>query len=168
MSGFCCINLKENKICKNFNKFNQLAKDLIKYSIEKDIAVFFNSFDYGNEIIKSADMQNFILVSDSFIYKNCGFLNTNFLENVLDYNESEKQFVENFDFLNLINETIFKYKINEIEIFITADGSVNCIEDFEKIECKCNEYLKVLFKNIIIKANEYAYGFPTLKVSVKL
>lgn len=166
MSELYLVNLKNHNM--NLEELKLLSNNLMRLALDKNFAIFFNSYDYAKDLILENSMKEFFILSDSFLYKNCGFLNTNFLENLLDYNESEKQFVENFDFLNLINETIFKYKINEIEIFITADGAVNCIEDFEEIECKCNEYLKVLFKNIIIKANEYAYGFPTLKVSVKL
>lgn len=70
MSAICIVNLKRHSL--NYNEMNLMSKDLIRIALLNDVSVFFHSYDYGEKIIKSAQMQNFFLMSDSFLYKIIG------------------------------------------------------------------------------------------------
>ena len=90
MSSFCCINLIDSKVTADFENYNNLAKEIIAYALKNNIAAFFNSYDYWQDLILKADMKAFFLLSDSFLYKSCELLdNTCFIdiiENNSDFN----------------------------------------------------------------------------------
>lgn len=163
MSELCLVDLSKNEM--NFNELNDLAVQLVKIALADNIAIFFHSFDYGYEIIKEAKMKNYFLMSDSFLYKNCGFLNTSFFKDVRKIEQCREEFIERFKFFNDILSCIFKYNINQIEIYITMDCSVN-INDFDCLLCSKDNFLFKLFEVIFNYADEYAYGFPTIKFIV--
>lgn len=48
MSAVCIVNLKKHNL--KFEELNNLAKELVRFCLNHDnLAVFFNSFDYGKK-----------------------------------------------------------------------------------------------------------------------
>lgn len=169
MSNFCCINLKNNAVCTNYKDYNALAKELINYALNHNMAVFFNSFDYGIDIIKSAHMHDFIIISDSFLYKNCELLdNTEFITLIEsnEFSEYRNQFYKKYKFLEDIINIIFKYDVYTIELFISEDGSVDNEAEFLCMTSTKKSLLSNLFDCVINSTNEYGNEFPSLKVII--
>lgn len=73
-----------------FEELDNLAKELVRYCLNHDnLAVFFNSFDYGKNLIEE-HMSNFFLLSDSFLYKNYEFLEDFYYNPEIGLAETEK------------------------------------------------------------------------------
>lgn len=166
MSNICIVNLKDNNINNNVKILNRLSKELIQYSLDNNIAVFFNSYDYGEEIINEAKMKCFFLMSDSFIYKNCEFLSTNFLMKTNNKN-IEKVFLKKYQFFEDVLKIIFKYDVSLIEIFISVDGAVNCVEDFNIIKSSRDSFLIDLYKVFAEDIYDGPFCFPTVKFEIQ-
>lgn len=165
MSELCIVNLKEHKL--DYEKLNSMANHLMKVALDNNIAVFFHAYDYGNELIQDAKMKNFFLMSDSFLYKNCDFLDTTIFKNVSDIELFRKEFLERFRFFDAILQTVFEYDVEMVEIYITEDGSVDCEKDFAEVYTTQREFLRDLFCDIINNVRWYAYCFPTTKFIVR-
>jgi len=164
MSEICIINLKNHTL--DFEGLNILANELIKVALDNNVAVFFNSYDYGEELIKNIDMHNFFLMSDSFLYKNCGFLESGWFikgyRNGFQNTESIKSvFISKYSFFNKIIATIFKYKVNEIELLLSnAIYAVHNKEDFNIIKTDKNDFFDKLFDSLEDKlSNNFNYTF---------
>ena len=164
MSNLFLINLKNHNA--NYNELCKLSKEITRFALNNNFAVFFNSYDYGNEIINEAQMKDFLLISDNFLSKNCEFLNTSYFANVSDIEKFKKEFFKKFDFLKKLVEKLFQYNINLIEIYITQDGAVNSIKDFTEQTSSAKTFLYDLLIEIINNKEEYAYGFPTIKYNI--
>lgn len=162
MSAICIVDLKNHGL--DFNQLNQLAKEIIQYTLNNNLAASFND-DYDEELIKEIGTSNFFLMSDSFLYRHADFLDTTslFLDGNID--KFRKEFFERFSFFTEIIKILFKFKILAIDIYLDI---TNCssIEDFVAIETNQDDFLKDLFDSVIKYANEYAYGFPTVKLEV--
>lgn len=164
MSAICLVNLKKHNL--EFDQLNLLANELIQFALNNKLAVFFNSYDYGSELICDGKMNDFFLMSDSFLYKNCEFLNTCGLDFDKSNETAKSSFMKKFGFFNIIIHKIFQFNVNCVEIYISEDGSANSVADFETIKTSENNFLAVLYDEIIKRAKEYAYGFPSLKIEI--
>ena len=165
MSELCIVNLKEHKL--DYEKLNAMAKHLVKVALDNNIAVFFHDYDYGGELIADAKMKNFFLMSDSFLYKNCDFLDTTIFKNVSDIELFRKEFLERFRFFDAILQTVFEYDVELVEIYITEDPIADREEDFEEVHTSQRDFLNDLFFDIINNAQWYAYCFPTTKFIIR-
>lgn len=163
MSQLCLVDISKTEM--NFDELNDLAKQLVEIALKDNIAVFFHDCDYGYEIIKEAKMKNYFLMSDSFLYKNCDFLNTYFFKDFKDIEQCRKEFKEKFNFFNDILSCIFNHKVNQLDIYITMNCSIN-ISDFDCLQCDKDNFIESLFKTIFDYADAYAYGFPDVKFTV--
>ena len=163
MSAIFIINFKKHDL--SFDKMNCLAKKLIEIGLREDIGVFLNSNDYATDLILNANMTDFVMLSDSFLYKNCDFLSTVEFD-VSNKPKFKKDFVGKFKFIDNILDEIEKSGILQVEIFISCDGSVNKTSDFVNKEINHNEFLDELFDSIIKYSHEFAYGFPTVKFDI--
>lgn len=166
MSAICIVNLKRHSL--NYNEMNLMSKDLIRIALLNDVSVFFHSYDYGEKIIKSAQMQNFFLMSDSFLYKNCEFLNSEWFlnsEDDLRDEESTKQaFMQRYHFFEEIIKKIFKYNVKEIEIYISGEiYSVSSNDDFIRVGTSEKDFLNKLFESLEDKLqNDFNYSFKNV------
>lgn len=71
MSAVCIVNLKKHNL--KFEELNNLAKELVRYCLNHDnLAVFFNSFDYGKNLIEE-HMSNFFYFQIVFCIKITNF-----------------------------------------------------------------------------------------------
>ena len=166
MSEICIINLKKNSM--NYQDMNSLATCLVKIALKNGVSVFFNSYDYGTELIKNNEMHNFFLMSDSFLYKNCGFLeNRWFIKDekkyIDDSTELIKDFKQSYRFFNEIIDSIFQYNIEIIEVWLSDSlYSVHCKEDFCFKITNREQFLDSLFSSLEDKEkNSYNYTFKS-------
>lgn len=172
MSAICIIDYTSSVDKIGFEKCNKMAKEIIKYCLEYDLAAFFNSYDYGKEIIVSAGMKAFFLMSDSFLYKNCEFLHTSdcgIVESNADLDFSKDQFksdfIEKFSFLKYIINIISKYNIESVDIYLSG-GNVEDLSEFDKLPANYNNFLEILCDYIVVNADKYAYEFPDVKLEL--
>lgn len=165
MSAICLVNLKINSL--NFDEFNDLAKKLVRYCLEcGNLAVFFNSFDYDKTLIVDEHMKNFFLLSDSFLYKNCEFLEEVPFIDPFNLVESERAFTEKYDFFNDIFNIVFNYNVSEITVFLSIDGSVEHSYEFVPLSATPENFLHTLFDSVITNADKCAYQIPSLKFTI--
>lgn len=169
MSSFCCINLIRNNISNNFKAYNKLAKQLIQFALDNDIAVFFNSYDYGEELIREANMKDFIIISDSFLYKNCELLNnTDFVrilseKNITDYKNA---FIIKYSVFQKILDIIFQYDVSAVELYITEDELCS-ISEFKKINSTKDKLIDDLYLCVENSVSEYGNEFPPIKFCIE-
>lgn len=170
MGRFCCINLKENSLKINDKYYNKLAKEIIDYALKNNIAAFFNSFDYWEDIISKADMKDFFLISDSFLYKSCELLdNTEFIKLIEendDINVYKNAFINKYSFFKDLVDIIFKYNVSLIEIYISEDDMTE-FEDFKSINSTKDTILLDLFQCVMNNIDKFGNEFPDLKISIK-
>lgn len=166
MSEFCLFDLKNINTNISYDKLNEMAKTITRFCLDKDLAAFFNSYDYGVELINEVKMECFFLMSDSFLYKNCNFLDTTEFAYCNNEEQFKKGFLKKFDFFIDLLNIIFSYEITEIDIYLSEDGAVNCVEDFIVYKTTQKNFLKDLFNCIIKHVDEYARCFPTVKFEV--
>ena len=164
MSNICIVDLKDHTL--DFDKLNEMVKRITQLALNKDLAVFFHSYDYRADIINSAKMKNFFLMSDSFLYKHCDFLDTTSFTDVKNIEKFRKEFFKKFAFFTDILNIIFSYKLSVIDIYVSGGGDSGTVEDFDVIKTNQESFLKDLFNSIIKYSDEYAYGFPTVKLEV--
>ena len=166
MSAIFIVNLKEYNL--TFEELNNLAKKLVRYCLNSNnLAVFFNSFDYGESLIKEENMKNFFLLSDSFLYKNCEFLEDVPFINPMELVKSEKTFTEKYKFFNDIFKIVFGFNVSEITIFMSCDGSADNSSDFKELSATPKNFLHLLFDSVINNAEKFAYQIPSLKITIK-
>ena len=164
MSQLFLVDLGSDYI--NFDLYNNLAKDLVEFALKQDIGVFFGDQGYYYDLIRESEIRNYFIVSDSFLYRNCGFLTTESIEfSLFDNVKKKKQFFEKFAFLNLIFDIVNKYISNNINVYISGGGfaSLDC---FEEIKSSKKDLLNDLYCSIIDHASEFAYGFPNVKLEL--
>ena len=164
MSEIFIVDLGQHNL--SFDELDLLSKKIVALALKNDIGVFFHSFDYGTNIIESGGMKNFFLMSDSFLYKNCGFLDTTMF-NVPDF-KFKKSFMKKYKFIDKILAEIKRAHIKSVDIYISTDGSVENVSDFvEKNVCK-KDFLQKMFFDILEYADIFAYSFPTVKYKIDL
>lgn len=162
MSAICVVNLKEHDL--KFEDLNSLAKKIIAFCLKSDLAAFFHCQDYGYELIQKADMTNYFLMSDSFLYKNCEFLDTTMFS--YDKDRFKVEFFQKYSFFYELIGIIFAYHINAIEIYISVDPTEE-FDDFIPIQTSQNEFLNDLYENFMNCSIDTAFTFPTTKFCIK-
>ncbi len=169
MSNFCCINLKESNLINDFENYNKLAREIITYALKNNIAAFFNSYDYWQDLISEMDMKAFFLISDSFLYKSCELLdNTEFIELIkmnADIKIYKKAFENKYSFFKDLVEIIFKYNVSLIEIYITEDDAIES-KDFISIKSTKESILSDLFNCVISSISQFGNEFPNVKFEI--
>ena len=170
MSSFCCINLKDSKVTADFENYNNLAKEIIANALKNNIAAFFNSYDYWQDLILKADMKAFFLLSERKKKKSCELLdNTCFIdiiENNSDMQVYKKAFEKKYKFFKELVEIIFKYDVSLIEIYLTEDDTTE-IDDFKSMVSTKETILSDLFSCVIKSTPEFGNEFPTIKIIIK-
>lgn len=164
MSGICIFNLKQDRL--NFSNMNDLAKKLIKYALKENIAVFFNCYDYGQKLISEAKMKKFILVSDSFLYRNCDLFNVSEIANLSDVKKFYNSFKKKFTLLESIVDVIFKYNIKIVELYMSYNVDAQ-IDEFSIKRCSRKTFIKDLFEFLMTNADKYAYTLPPIKLEIQ-
>lgn len=165
MSAICLVNLKDHTL--SFEKLNNLAKELVKYSLENNLGVFFNTTDYGYDIIESGSMRNYFLLSDSFLYENCEFLEESYLLalGVKSNEEVQKRFLEKFSFFDQIIKILFQNDITIIEIYISEYGTEETAQEFTENVTTKDKFLEKLYNTFV--NSEDVFTFPPVKFVIK-
>lgn len=164
MSAICIVNLKKHNL--EYDKLNDMAKKIVRYCLDHDnLAVFFNALDYGKNLVDDEHMQNFFLLSDSFLYKNCEFLEDFYYNPETELAETEKDFNEKYKFFLDIFDIVFQYDVSEITVYV--DDSVAGINDFEPLSATTEEFLPLFFRYVVEMSGYGGYiGVPSLKITV--
>ena len=165
MSAICLINPKSHKL--KFEELNEMAKKIIRYTLDNNMAAFFNSHDYDSGLIKAVKVENFFLLSDSFIYQNADDLLDTISIRRRSMKTFKKDFLDKFHFFTDILEIIFSFKITEVDIYVSEGGDSGDVEDFDLIQTNQHDFLNDLHDCIIKYADEWAYCFPPLKFEVR-
>lgn len=182
MSGLCIINLKKHNL--NEETMNEMANKLIRVSLKNHVAVHFNGRDYGQPLVDEEKMRDFFVLSHTFLYKNCDFLDLeplmlklykakdfqNFIQKEKMKNSFEKEkfqemFCHKYNFFNEIIESVFLYDVNLIEIFMTENyGWIQHGQDFAEIKTQRRNFLLDLFNSLVdVLGNNFNYEFPNAK-----
>lgn len=166
MSGFYAIHLKQHDM--DYKQLNELAERLVAYALKHHFGLHFNNRDYRDELIEAADMHDFILVSTSFLYNNFDLLDdTSFVtDRFLNREKSWQEFYDATYFLQEINKMIFQYPVTEIEVYLSDGGFFN-LESFHQKSADCKEFLLCIFNSLYEYSEEYYYGFPSLKITIR-
>lgn len=165
MSAICIVNLKKHNL--KFKELDNLAKELVRYCLNHDnLAVFFNSFDYGKNLIEEEHMSNFFLLSDSFLYKNCEFLEDFYYNPEIGLAETEKTFNKKYKFFLDMFEIVFRYNVSELTVLID-DSETESISEFEYLTATSEEFLHLFFHYAVKHIDYGGYiGVPSLKITV--
>ncbi len=164
MSALCIFHLKEHSM--SFEELNSLAREVVRCCLDRGLGVIFNSFDYAANIIAQGRMKNFFFLSDSFLYKNCDFLDAAITEDVTDLDICRKEFLTRFSFLREILEILFRFPLRQAEVFVSTDGAAENINDFIIEEVGHKAFLNALFESIYRYADRYAYEIPSMRFIV--
>ena len=169
MSGVCIINFKKHNL--TFDQMNELAEKLMYIALQNHVAIFFHSH-YRKDLIDNVKMKNYFVMSDSFFYRNCNFLNVvpiveSCMGNVMYVNHENAvfraKFIKRYYFFDLIIQCIFQYDVDLLEIYISESGCVNKNEDFEVINTSAQLFLSDLFDSLVDMHNGFNYEFPDAK-----
>ncbi len=164
MSAICIVNLKKYNL--EYDELNDMAKKIVKCCLDHgDLAAFFHSSEYQKKLIEKEDMRLYFLLSDSFLYRNCTFLDDAFYVPETDLAEAERIFRKRFDFFPEIFEIIFQYDVSEITVYV--DDSEADINDFELLSATTEEFLPLFFHYLVEISGYGGYtGVPSLKITV--
>ncbi len=182
MSGFCLFNLKKHNL--NFENLNDLANALVSIALKNQLGIFFNCNDYGKEIIQATGMRDYFHLSNSFLYKNCDFLDIpNLIMHICNVNsveeldisllpnkvEIQQEFLREYCFFEEILECIFKFDVFEIEIYITDEyGPVLFFEEFNPIIVDEKNFLNQLFDSLNDSlGNGFNYEFSATRFIIQ-
>ena len=167
MSELCMIDAGNNQV--NFDQMDQASKLIVQMAIKKGIGVCFNSFDYAPELIKKRKVCFHMILSDSFVHRNCdGLLDTSFLDLKKQRPELLQAFRKKYLFFGQIADILSKYGFSEFDLYIDGVGSSENNGDFEKIETDKKNLLSTLFCCLFKSKENYALCFPPLKIHVIL
>lgn len=163
MSGLFLINIKKD--WTSFDEMDDLSKRIVRIALKENKGVFFNSCDYDEDLLSDIGKIPFVLISNSFLYQNCDFLDTS----EFDVNDKNIQikFNKKYNFINSFFVEFNKFGVTELDIYISNDGSVSTAEDFViQKTVKSQDFLDSLLSSIYEYSDIYAYGFPTIKYTV--
>ena len=174
MSGVCIVNLKKHDL--EFKEMDELANRLVKIALKDHVAVFFHS-NYGADLIKALGLKNYFVMSDSFVYRNCDFLDVvpfimDFLNGFgpvyLDDVSFREAFKEHFNFFNEMMDCIFKFAVSEIEIYISPNGFADTADDFEPIQSDREHFIEDFYNTLYDElGNHFNYEFLDAKFEIK-
>ncbi len=174
MSAICIVDHTSGMSTIDFEKYNMMAKEVIGYCLKNDLAAFFNSYDYGKEVIESVGMDQFFLLSDSFLYKNCEFLDTTGCgiygsEKNLHFSieQFKLDFLARFSFFKDIVDILNGYGIDAIDIYLDESGGAESFTDFDTLPVDYDDFLEKLCEYIISNAATYSYCFPAVKLELR-
>lgn len=179
MSGLLLVNLKRKNL--NYEQMNALSRRLIELALKENIGISFNCSDYGTEIIESEKMNCYFHISNSFLYKNCDFLDIpRMISELCGVDDAEKidfdhypsksqiqeAFLNYYDFLVKIIDCIFEYDVTLIEVFVTnCFGTVIYSDEFETIMTTRETLLLDMFHSLTDELqNGFNYEFPSAKI----
>lgn len=167
MSELCMIDAGHNQV--NFAQMDQASKLIVQMAIKKGIGVCFNSFDYAPELIKKRKVCFHMILSDSFVHRNCDeLLDTSFLDLKKPRSELLQVFRKKYLFFNQIASILSRCGFFEFDLYIDGNGSAEKNGDFQEIEVDEKNLLSTLFYHVFEAKENYALCFPPLKVHVAL
>ena len=154
------FNLKEYK----FNLLDAFAKELVLNSLKENYAVFFND-DYCRFFFKEG-VDNTILISDSFLYRQAdGILDvTNIIEE--DEGVFKKKFIQRYEFLKKIIKIMFKYKIEDVNLFL-SEGGESDLGEYISVETYQDNMIEKLYEVFVQQTSKTGFTFPNIKIHVK-
>lgn len=165
MSATCLIHIRQPL---KYERMAELSKKIILQAMKYDIGVHFNCFDFDKDLVKSGNMINFFHLSDDFLCKNCSLLDTSCFVSFNDFQKIRKSFSKKYIFLKSIMFALADFKIEEAELYLSNDGSVDDVKDFKVLYSDKRNLLDDILRELIESKDEYAYGFPTVKIIVRL
>ena len=165
MSAIFLINIKEYDF--DYDLLNAFSNEIVDCALKHKIGIHFNELGYSRELIEENKMKCYFFLSDSFLHCNASFLDmTEFAYlNMFDF---KKRFFERFSFLDEMMAILKKYKIRNIELYASEDGSANYEKDFMQVTSNYHSVMEALFQAIYDASSEFAFEFPSIKVSVSM
>ena len=163
MSAICLMEFNAKQL--SFEKLNKLANEIIANALSNNYAAFFNDC-YAENFIKDKERMTYLLLSDSFLYRNA--------DDLLDvtafvYEADEiykKKFIEKYSFFSKLIDIIFKYEIDVIDLYITEQGD-NKFDEYIFEGVKKEKLLEKLFDAFIKSSSQTGYTFPNIKIHIK-
>ena len=166
MSAICIVNLKEHRLAHK--ELNCLADELVSFALKRHLGVHFHARDYGYDLIQDAKMSNYFLLSDSFLYKNCEFLEEPLypLERET-VQQTYDAFYEKFHFMEEMLFLIFRQDVSCVELYLSTDGSVGSLLDFVSMQTNAEGFMNCLFQTVYDPEEKmFADAFPTVKLRI--
>lgn len=169
MSDLCMIDAGNNQV--EFDQMDQASKSIVQMALKNGIGVCFNSFDYAPELIEKRKVCFHMILSDSFVHRNCDeLLDISSLDLKKSRAELLQAFRKKFLFFDQISAILNRCGFSEFDLYIDGFGSAEK-GDFEEIETDKKNLLTTLFC-CVLRAEEnkgnYELWFPPLKVHVIL
>lgn len=161
MSSTCMIVFNE---INKYEDYDMMSKELVACALKNNKGVFFNIKGYADELISNAQITNYCVVSDSFVFYNSDFLSVP-LDVNLKYGSAEQKmkFCLRYQFLVDYINVIFKYK-NQVNLYVSDSGDEIVKDDFEIIICTKQNMLEILY-NTILETDGYV--FPALCLEIE-
>jgi len=172
MSDTLIVDLKDKR--SSFDKkLNKFANEIVKFCLDNNIAAFFNS-DYSSELVKLANMKNYFLVSDSFLYEQCDELldiaplydstdNAYKRKGAFDKSKWEEhyrdEFYKKFKWFTGLLDIIFCYEVESIDIYIESYESLP-LDEYYTIKTSHKNFLKDICDYVIDNAEHWCYHIP--------
>ena len=164
MSNICLINL-QHKL--NYEQLNKLANTLVRVSLEHHIGVVFYP-EYVHSIKHTDAFKSYFGLSDSFMHCNCEFLDTPIDYNLSNIERCKKDFFSKYAFFIDMIGALKQAQVTKIDVYLSADGSVDDVNDFTVIQSSYETFLTDVFNSIIDNSNLYAYNLPTACYQINL
>ena len=149
----------------NYEKLNAFVNNVTLFALESHLGVRFNDSEYFPQLTNATNMQNYFYVSDSFLHCNANFLDMSAYA-YLNEGDFKTAFFDKFSFIDRLLTIIQRHEISKVEIFISEDGSIESDNDFFTISTTKEEALLRLYE--CVKANDYPFGFPSIKIIFSL
>lgn len=165
MSAVCIFDLTKSRL--EYSRLNELLKALTDTASAENMAIFYCYRGYADDIVQSAGMKQYFFVSDSFVYPDGDFLEPEEYTGAGAGKFDFSAFSVRFGFLQKLVDVLFRFHVQVAELYTTIDGSVNSEQEFEEVSCTKSSFLKSLFQSVESHADEYAYGFPTIRYVIR-
>lgn len=163
MSAICLMEFNAKQL--SFEALNELANEIIANALSNNYAAFFNDC-FAESFIKDEERMTYLLLSDSFLYRNADDL-LDVTAFVYDTDEIyEKKFIEKYSFFSKLVDVIFKYEIDVIDLYITEQGD-DKFDAYIFEEVKKENLLEKLFDVFIKSSSQTGYTFPNIKIHIK-
>lgn len=160
------IDVGNNRV--DFEQMDRASKLIVQMALKNGIGVCFNSFDYAPELIEKRKVCFHMILSDSFVHRNCDdLLDTFFLDLKKSGAELLQAFRKKYLFFDQISAILNRCGFSEFDLYIDGTGSAEK-GDFENIETDEKNLLSTLLGRIFASQEKYALCFPPLKVRVIL
>lgn len=150
----------------NYEKSLLISKKIILYCLKNDLGSIFNFLGYSENLIIEANPTLYFSISDDFLQLNSEYLNTEKIE-CIEEEKGKREIYKNFSFLDEIYNILIDFKLGDISLILSSDGSTEKMSDFKSINSDSRKIVEIIYNSIIESKDKYAYDIPNIIINFK-